>query len=333
MRRDRALWFVAIAATVLVAAACAGDDAAVTTSTAAAPTAPTVDSTTTTAVPSTSEPVQATTIPMPRGPVGDPETVVLEVDGIPRSYRLYVPPSLGDHPDPVPLIVDLHGFGSDPASHDRTSEMGPLADAVGFVVAQPAARGDIAAWNGQPDEPGSAADVAFIRALVADVDSRIGVDSSAVFASGFSNGGGMAHRLACDASDLFAAIGTVAGQYPLTESCEPSRPVSIISFHGTSDVVVPMTGVRRLFPDVTAWIERWGARNGCAPVPVRERRADDVLVDRWTSCDGDVEVVFYTIEEGPHAWPGSRGNVVFSATESIHASQEMWVFFRDHVRS
>jgi polyhydroxybutyrate depolymerase len=211
--------------------------------------------------------------------------------------------------------------------------MRQLADVGGFVVAQPAARGGIAAWNPQPDEPGSDADVSFIRELVDDVGARVPIDLGAVFASGFSNGGGMAHRLACDASDAFAAIGTVAGQYPLADDCAPDQPVALISFHGTNDVVVPITGVQRVLPDVSEWLAGWVERSGCAPVPLREEVAVDVVRDRWAACDGGVEVVFHTIVDGPHAWPGAPGRGFFRPTQSIDASEVMWRFFMEHTRS
>jgi polyhydroxybutyrate depolymerase len=265
-------------------------------------------------------------------PVGNVEMVTLDVDGLAREYLLYVPPALADSDEPVALLVDIHGFGSDPDGHDAISQMRALADAAGFVVAQPFARGAIPTWNGQPDEAGSAVDIAFMRSLVTDVASRISIDPGAVFASGFSNGGGMVHRLACDAPDVFAAVGTVSGQYPLVEACDPELPVAIIALHGTTDLIVPLAGVEGLFPEVTSWAQRWAARNGCAPVPARTRLAVDVLLDTWTSCRGDVEVKFFTIEEGPHAWPGSPTTGFFPATTSISASQEMWRFFMEHAR-
>ena len=50
-----------------------------------------------------------------------------------------------------------------------------------------------------------------MRAVVADVQRRYSVDPQRVYATGMSNGGMLAHRLACEAADVFAGIAAVAG--------------------------------------------------------------------------------------------------------------------------
>jgi polyhydroxybutyrate depolymerase len=257
--------------------------------------------------------------------------VVLDVDGLERSYVLTVPAASPDRP--AALVIDLHGLGSDPSGQEEASGWAEKAADVGFVVAQPAARGAIPTWNPQPGSPGSALDIDFVRALVADVATKVALDPGRIYASGFSNGGGMAHRLACEAADLVAAIGTVAGQYVVNEDCVLSRPVAVIAFHGTDDVVVPYPGVGELLPDLPTWAQAWAHRNACGPVPERETVAADVLRDRWFGCDGDVEVALYTIDEGPHAWPGSDRPGLFRPTQSIDATDLMWEFFTAHARS
>jgi polyhydroxybutyrate depolymerase len=322
--RRRAIAWIALAAALV---SCSGES--VVTTSEPSPAATT--EATTLAPSSVSESVPTTSM-LPATPSGSIESVRLEAAGFERIYRLYVPPQ-HDAAEPAALVVDLHGFGSNPEDQDRSSEMRRLADVAGFVVAQPAARGAIPTWNPQPGEDGAAADVRFIRALVADVGERVAIDAGKVFAAGFSNGGGMVHRLACDAADVFAAVGTVAGQYPLVEECDPVQPIALMSFHGTNDLVVPIAGVSRVFPDVNAWVDRWARRNGCAPVPARRSIGDDVLVDTWAACDAGVEVVFHTIEDGGHAWPGTSGGSFFATTSEVSASQEMWAFFMKHARS
>jgi polyhydroxybutyrate depolymerase len=142
----------------------------------------------------------------------------------------------------------------------------------------------------------------------------------------------MAHRLACEAADLIAAIGVVAGQYVVEDDCAPNRPVAAIAFHGTDDIVVPYRGVGELLPDIPTWAQAWADRNGCGPVPERETIAGNVLRDRWFGCMGDVEVELYTIDEGPHAWPGSDRPGLFQPTQSIDATDLMWEFFTAHAR-
>jgi poly(3-hydroxybutyrate) depolymerase len=43
----------------------------------------------------------------------------------------------------------------------------------------------------------------------------------------------IALRLGCEAADIFAAVAGVAG--PVSVSCSPSRPITVVYFHGTAD--------------------------------------------------------------------------------------------------
>lgn len=133
--------------------------------------------------------------------------VEIEVQGQPRRYTLHVPAGLDG--TPVALVVDLHGLTSTAQRHDALSSMRAKASEEGFVLAQPEAGLVASAWNTLE----GSTDVAFARAVVADVVRRVPIDPDRVLASGFSVGGGMAHRLGCDAADLFTAVATVSGAY------------------------------------------------------------------------------------------------------------------------
>lgn len=228
----------------------------------------------------------------------------------------------------MPLILDFHGLTSTPDRHERVSNMRAKADVEGFVVAQPAANLAANAW----DTLEGSADVGFARAIVADVQTRVAIDPDRVFATGFSAGGGMANRLACDAPDLFAAAGTVAGAHFGWGRCDPSRPVPVISFHGVADLVVPFEGLG-LLPDVSSWAAAWAKRNGCAPTVQTADVADDVTLEAWTDCDAGVRVLLYAISAGGHGWPGTTDpDRVGDTTAAISATDLMWEFFVTHPR-
>ena len=119
-------------------------------------------------------------------------------------------------------------------------------------------------------------DVAFARDLVALVSGVVGIDPRRVYAAGMSNGGGMAARLACDAADLFAAVGPVAAAYPSGGSCEPVRPVPIAAVHGTADPIVPYEGLGEALPAVEEVLSFWVGENGCEAEPAVEAVAEGV---------------------------------------------------------
>src|SRR5262249_44803117 len=126
---------------------------------------------------------------------------MLESGGLQRTYRVHAPPGL-DGATAVPLVVDIHGLGSNSSQQEGISGMKGMSDQHGFLVAYP--DGVNNAFNagtccGNP----TVDDVAFIRAMVSQVEAEATVDSSRVYVTGLSNGGAMTQRLACDAADLF----------------------------------------------------------------------------------------------------------------------------------
>jgi len=147
-----------------------------------------------------------------------------------RRALVYVPASAAGRA--APLVVSLHGFSSDPEEHRDTTHYRELAEARGFIVVFPAGVGR--SWNGGaccgPANALGVDDVGFVRALIAQVSAEFCVDAQRVHVSGFSNGGFMAHRLACEAADLVASVGVVAGQMA-APSCAPSRPVALPPLH------------------------------------------------------------------------------------------------------
>ncbi len=170
-------------------------------------------------------------------PVGDSERD-LPFGGLPRRYLVHVPPGY-DGSTPVPLVVDIHGFGSNANQQRGISGMRALSDARGFLVVYP--DGWENAWNaniccGNADLD----DVGFIRAVVAAVAAEANIDPRRVYVAGLSNGGAMSHRLACDAADLFAAAAPMA--FPLAyqpaTGCQPSRSIPVLTVMGLTDMLV-----------------------------------------------------------------------------------------------
>lgn len=246
------------------------------------------------------------------------ETVTLDFEGNERRYELF---AAGGFPDtPSAVVVDLHGALGTPADQDALSGMRRKAAQEGFVVAQPA--GLLRSWD---TISGNGSDVAFIRAVVADVAARTAIDPQRIYATGMSNGGGMADRLGCAAPDLFAAIAPVAGWYVPAVACA-GAPVPVMAFHGTADPVVPYEGAGALFVPVEEWADAWAERNGCAPGPLDEQVRDDVVVRTWSDCD--VEVALYVVQDGGHGWPGTTDPIRAAAsTGSIDATELIWDFF------
>lgn len=272
---------------------------------------------------------------LPDASRGQTTVYTLSVDGVGRSYRLYLPqtPPEGER---YPLVLTLHGFASGALEQEAYSQWNRLAESYGLVAVYPQGLGEPARWNSGSIgllgliAPNTADDVGFLSALIDALVQTGCVDAARVYINGLSNGGGMSNRFACQMADTVAAFGSVAGAYGSFGECAPSRPMPVIAFHGTADRIVPYDGQFGILPPVQEWAREWAERDGCTVTDADVFIADDVTMTAYTGCDADVEVVLYTVAEGGHTWPGSTAvnrSPLGRITESIDASEAMWAFF------
>ena len=264
----------------------------------------------------------------------------IETAGGLRNYLVYVPESYNPN-HPAPLVISIHGFVEWPAHQQSLSGWNALADENGFIVVYPQGTGFPLRWNSQPSEDDPEAmnrDVQFFSDLIDALSQSYNIDQSRIYANGMSNGGGMTYLLACELSDRIAAIGGVAGAYGYPwELCNPSRPMPVIGFHGKNDSIVPYNGgstdsgnFEHVFPPVSEWASNWGKTNGCDENPETIPPIGAVSGFRYTNCDGEAEVIFYTVEDGGHTWPGGEPLPEWIAgftNQDISATELMWAFF------
>ena len=79
------------------------------------------------------------------------------------------------------------------------------------------------------------------------------------------------------------------------------------------------------------WVAYWAESNGCDSGPETIPPQGDTRGIRYTGCDENVKVVFYTIEGGGHAWPGGMPlPFVGKTSEDIDATEELWAFFQEY---
>ena len=254
----------------------------------------------------------------------------LVVDGVTRGFELFVPQNAGAD---LPLLVVLHGRGGNGAGMARVGGFSELAEAV---VAYP--DGLEAQWNyltGVGNNPG-VDDVSFMHQVVEEISTEHPIDSSRIFAVGYSNGGFMVQRLACEADSPFNAFASVAGAGfgGMPEVCDQPRPLSMMLVHGTADQVVPwpghaaMLGGREMLlsasvPQTFAfWVAfaNCGGRSESTSVPLPGPRPESVEVIRVTDCPRGQQVALYALVGGDHSWPripAPGGGVAFDASREI----------------
>lgn len=283
-------------------------------------------------------------------------TYYLEHDGLRRHYDVHVPPVYA--PDrPAAVVIYLHGGGGGPdsAQHEGLFD---TSDGNGFLLVSPAGTGPDAAnrlltWNagkwGSDSCCGYAAeknidDVGFLTAVIADVQARYTVDPRHIYLAGFSNGGMMAYRMACERAELIAAVAVVASP-AVPDGCAPSQPVPILHIHGTLDPCAPYEGgpggdCARSSQHFTAqsvliMMDTWVGLNGCALDPVETYAKGSAVCLAFKPCNGVAEVSLCSVEGAGHAWPNGRQYLPIERIGPVPkdiGNRQIWEFFSRFIR-
>lgn len=358
-----------VATLALVMTVLAGCSSSTTSGTKAPPVA-----TSSTLAVASGAPVPSSGCSKPASPEMTNQREDIEVNGTPRWYLLNTPapttpsptapagsaaPATVGAPVPRPLVVDFHGLAEGATIHSITTMFGVLGQTDGFVAVFPNGTGTPVMWD--TTHRGAAnPDLAYVAALLAQVESTQCIDTSRVYASGFSDGSFMVSFLACTMSNTFAAIGAVSG-LQLPKPCATTRRVPIITFHGTADPILYFNGgigtavLAPLFgkgphtpPSSTtttttrpvnlhgtgypATVQAWAVKDGCNPRSTDTKVSSQVIL-RTYACPSGTDVEFYIILGGGHAWPGSAFSRSISSltgftTFQINATDVMWAYFQ-----
>jgi polyhydroxybutyrate depolymerase len=247
-----------------------------------------------------------------------------------RSYVVYEPP-LDPNPNGYPLIIGLHGTGSDAYGIMGTAALVNKANEEQFIVACPNALQHnlftyFNAGGGYEELTNGLDDVGFLSALIDTMIKNYQIDTTRIYILGHSNGGIMAYRMAAQLSHKIAAIGSNAG--PMTyEYCNPEFPVPIIHVHGLSDPLIPFEGGVTIiyYPPADSILGIWREINGCSSTPDTIYNESKIFGRKWASVSGKSDIVLYTIEDMPHKWsrPSNYG---------LPTTDVMWDFLKIHSR-
>ncbi|MCU1379615.1 MAG: polyhydroxybutyrate depolymerase [Acidimicrobiales bacterium] len=240
---------------------------------------------------------------------GGTSELTIDVDGTPRHVVVHGPPGAGAE---LPLVINLHGAGSTGAAIQADSGLDAFADRLGFVTAYP--NGLHETWNAGGCCLRAVAeqvpDVELVRRLVDELVEHGQVDPRRVYVAGFSNGGMLAARVACEVPGI-AGVGIIAGA--LVSPCTSTSVDSVLLVHGSIDPMVPpagydgllTTGQRLHYPPLANSATTWRRLLGCAEAS-DERRTGGILVRRWSGCERGYQVELTELLGMGHGWPGNR---------------------------
>lgn len=257
-----------------------------------------------------------------------------------RKFYYYIPSTYVEG-NALPLMLSLHGSGSNATMQLNEGRWVDYAEEEGIVIVAPEstalhANGKISSEGKLPYEIGQS-DASYVRwaAVSSDPCAMEGVDDvqylsdlidlfvdggyadpRRVYASGLSHGAFMSLRLALERPEKIAGIGVVAGLLcSELDEVELSQQVKVVLIHGTQDTIVPFSGMTygetvwaHSSDETAAWFLK---RYGIGPEPIISQLPDldpedGTIITRKAYADenGVEQVVQYVVEGGGHTWPG-----------------------------
>ncbi len=252
--------------------------------------------------------------------------------GLTRTFLVHLPPSYGTQFQPV--VINYHGYDNTAQRAAQYTNMGAEADKAGFILVFPQAVDSPPSWDagiGHLGPTGDADDVQFTRDLISYMENNYCVDTHRIYVTGYSEGGGMAYRLACELSPQIAAFATVEGAfYHVPGGCNPSRPVPFLEIHGQADQLAPYDGNPGVgMASVQTMLNLWLGIDQCQSSNKVIFQKADVTGFEWPNCTAGTVVEHYRISDGGHTWPGSSPQPSLGfTTHTIDANVVIWNFFK-----
>ena len=267
--------------------------------------------------------------------------------GLAREYHLYIPDIYHGNVA-VPLLFNLHGMGSNNLQQETYGYFNSIADTANFIICLP--NGTLydsvnRFWNAGFSTL-VVDDVGFLNALIDSLYHKYNIDRTRIYFTGMSNGGFMAHTMACASSDRIAAAASVAGGMSVMQygSCTPARLISVMEIHGDADNIVPydghivtVYGINIDIVPVDTSMKFWTTHDGCSGPPnvtdvPNINTADGCTATRYDyNCNAGTSVVLYKITGGGHTWPGGFPIAVNGPTDAdFNACTEIWKFLRQY---
>ncbi len=279
--------------------------------------------------------------PSARFPASGDYELALARPGGERSYIAHLPPDFAARA-PLPLLFAFHGGGGNAAGFQEYAGLDAPADARGFVVVYPNGSGRFAkrllTWNAGDccayAQEHDVDDVGFALAILDDLGRDLPLDRTRVYATGHSNGGMMAYRLAAEAATRIAAIAPVAVLH--VHSVDDPRAL----YAGGLGPPNPLSGRRIEHRAIEAGLARWRERDGCSgdgrQTDAREVGGHGAVLLDYAPCSSGFDVAHWKLTGPGHGWPGGGSilpeRIVGPNTEVIEVADEIFRFVAKYAR-
>ena len=251
-----------------------------------------------------------------------------DYDGRERFYEIHIP-AVYDDEQPAPLVLNLHPYVLGGGAHDvwtALSGQNAKSEEAGYVVLHPDGSGQPASWNGgerccSPANTDNVDDVGFIDALVRHTASQVCIDERRIYATGMSNGGYLAHRIACEFPGRLAAIAPVVGSMSAELECTDGRGVPVLQLSGSEDSLASRQ----------ASVDTWVEVNRCEPATKITHQQGGLTCTTHEMCKDGAVVTHCVVEGGAHCPFTDTQQLQPECTvrDDIVAQDLIWDFFAD----
>jgi poly(3-hydroxybutyrate) depolymerase len=232
-------------------------------------------------------------------------TQTIQSSGVNRTFIVRVPDNY-DPNHPYRLIFGFHWNGGTANDVDGGGTSGYSWSYYGLralsnnstIFVAPQGQGN--GWANSGDR-----DLTFVDDMVRLIEAGLCVDTSQLFSTGFSYGGGMSYAIACARASVFRAVAVYSGAQ-LSGCNGGNEPIAYLGLHGLRDPVLNISTGRSLR-------DRFVRNNGCTaqnpPEPAQGSLSH--IVTYYQGCRAGYPVGWAAFDAGhtPGPWDGSAGDL------------------------
>lgn len=252
------------------------------------------------------------------------------------DYILYTPANF--KPNSGALVMALHPRHGNGESMENLTGMNAKAEQAGFAVLYPSAPARrMWCWYFQNCD-----DIAGLRTLISTVQATLKADPKRIYATGYSDGATMSHRIGVEMGDVVAAIAPLSGDIYEGIDVLPmpaaKNGVSVLMLHADLPPDVSYFVCGRsigpyMIPSQDEVFSYWTgpSANSCGAVDTTTNicngaRQLQLTAKNAKNCKGSVEVQFYQLLNVSHGWfnvPGHWSTPMNVAPDSYYVGEDL----------